>query len=55
MDKQQGTTVQHMKYIQYPVIIDNGEEYEKEYIYVQLNHFAPQQKSAQHFKSTLLQ
>ena len=32
------------KYIQYPVINHNGEEYEKEYIYVLLNHFAVQQK-----------
>ena len=27
-------------YIQYPVINHNGEEYEKECIYVLLNHFA---------------
>ena len=27
-------------YIYYPVIIHKGKEYKKEYIYVQLNHFA---------------
>ena len=31
-------------YIQYPVINHNGKEYEKERIYVQLNHFAVEQK-----------
>ena len=31
-------------YIQYLVIYHNGKEYEKEYIYVQLNHIAVQQK-----------
>ena len=31
-------------HIQYPVIIHNGKEYEKEYIYVYLSHFAVQQK-----------
>ena len=40
-------------YIQYPVIDHNGKEYEKEYVY--LNHFAVQQKLAQHRKSTILQ
>ena len=32
IDKQQGPTVQHGNYIQYPVINHNGKEYEKEYI-----------------------
>ena len=42
-------------YIQYPVINHNGKEYEKEHIYVELNHFAVQQKLTQHRKSTILQ
>ena len=42
-------------YIQYPVINHNGKEYEKEYIRVQLSHFAVQQKLTQHCKSTILQ
>ena len=42
------------KYIQYPMINHNREEYEKEYTYVQLNHFAVQQKLTQHCKSTVL-
>ena len=42
-------------YIQYPVINHNGKEYEKEYIYVKLNHFALQQKLMQYYKSTILQ
>ena len=44
-------------YSQYPVINHNGKEYEKEciYIYVCMNHFAVQQKLAQHCKSTILQ
>ena len=33
MDKQQGAAVQHMNYIQYPVISHNGKEYEKEYMH----------------------
>ena len=33
MDKQ-GPTVQHKKYIQYPVINQNQKEYEKEHIYI---------------------
>ena len=37
-------------YIQYPVINQNGKEYEKEY---SLNHFAVQQKLTQHCKSTM--
>ena len=42
--------------IQYPMINHNGKEYEKkEYIYVQLNHFAVQQKLTQHCKSAILQ
>ena len=41
---------------QYPVINHNGKEYKKRmYIYVQLNHFAVQQKLTQHCKSTILQ
>ena len=34
-------------YIQHPVINCHGKEYEKEYIYIQLNHFAVEQKSTQ--------
>ena len=34
-------------YIQYP-LIHNGKEYEKEYIYVQLNHLAVYQKLTQY-------
>ena len=41
-------------YIQYPVINHNGKEYEKEYIYIKLIHFAVQQKLTQR-KSTILQ
>ena len=37
-------------YIQYPVINHNTKEYEKEYVYVKLNHFAVQQKLTQHCK-----
>ena len=40
-------------YIQYPVINNNGKEYEKN-IYVQLNHFAVQQKLTQYCKSTIV-
>ena len=40
-------------YIQYPVINHSGKEYEKEYIYVQLNQFAIQQKLIQHCKSII--
>ena len=48
MDKQ-GATLQHRE-----VIIHNGTEYEKEYIHVQLSHFAVEQKlnnilNQQHF------
>ena len=42
-------------YIQYPMINHNGKEYEKEYIYVTLNHFAIQQKLTQQSKSTICQ
>ena len=54
MDKQQGPTG---NYIQYPVIKHNGKEYEEERIYICTteNHFAIQQKSTQHCKSTILQ
>ena len=34
MDKQQGPTVPHGNYIQYPVIKHKGKEFEKEYICV---------------------
>ena len=37
-------------YIQYPVIDHNRKEYEKEYIYLNLNHFAVRQKLTQHCK-----
>ena len=40
-------------YIQYLVISYNGKEFEKEYAYGQLNHFAVHQKLIQHFKSTV--
>ena len=45
-------------YIQYPEINHNGKEYKKRiymYIYIWLNHFAVQQKSTQHCKSTIFQ
>ena len=42
-------------YIHYDVINHNGKEYEEEYTYVKLNHFAIQQKLTQHCKSTILQ
>ena len=42
-------------YIQYLIIIYNGKESEKEYIYVYLNHFAVHLNLTQHCKSTLLQ
>ena len=42
-------------YIQYPMINHNGKQYEKEYTYVQLTHFAEHQKLTQHCKSTKLQ
>ena len=48
-DKQQGPTVEPGNYIQYPVINHNGKDY------VKLTHFAVQQKSTQHRKSTILQ
>ena len=38
-------------YIQHPVMNRDGKEYEKEYIYVQLNHVAVEQELAQHCKS----
>ena len=41
--------------IQYPVINHTGKRYKKEYTYIQLNHFAEQQKLTQHGKSTVLQ
>ena len=43
------------KYTQYPVINHNGKEYEKEYIYICLNHFAIYQKVAQQYKSIIFQ
>ena len=49
--KQQGLLYGTGNYIQNPVIKHNG----KEYIYVQLNHFAVHQKLTQHCKSTILQ
>ena len=39
-------------YIDYPIINHNGKEYEKEYKYVQLSHFAIQKKLVQNCKST---
>ena len=42
-------------YIQYPVLNHNGKEYEKEYIFVYLNHFAILQQLTQHCKPTILQ
>ena len=42
-------------YTQYPMINHTGKEYDKEYIYIKLNHFAVQQKFTQHCKSTILQ
>ena len=53
--KQQGPTVYHKNYIQYPMINHNGKGYEKEYKYIWLNHFAVQRKLMQHCKSTKLQ
>ena len=41
-------------YIQYLVINHNGKKYEKEYIYVKLNHLAVQQKLTEHCISTIL-
>ena len=41
-------------YIQYPGINHNGKEYEKEYIYIYLSHFAVLQKLTQHCKSMIL-
>ena len=38
-------------YIQHPVTNQNGKEYEKEYIYVQMSHFAVWKKLTQHCKS----
>ena len=54
-DKQQDPTVQHREHIQYLVINYNGKEYEKQYIYVKLNHFAVYQKLTKHCKLTILQ
>ena len=34
MDKQQGPTVLHRHYSQYPVVNNNGKEHEKEYTYI---------------------
>ena len=42
-------------YSQYPVVIRNGEEYQKRGIDVQLNHFAVLQKPTPRCKSTTLQ
>ena len=39
---------------QYSVINQTGKEYEKDYIYVKLNHFALQQKLTQHYKTAIL-
>ena len=54
MDKQQGPTVEHRDYIQYPLINHDGKEHEKEYTcmyisesYRYLSHFASQQKLTQ--------
>ena len=61
MDKQQVLLYSTGNYIQYPVINHNGKEYEKEYIYththiyVEVNHFAVQQKFTQYCKLTILQ
>ena len=33
MDKQQGPTIQHGNYTQYPMINRNGKEYEKESLF----------------------
>ena len=40
IDKQPGPTKQHREPYQYLVITCKEKEYEKEYIHVQLNHFA---------------
>ena len=40
-------------YIQYPTMNHNGKEYEKEYIYIKLNHFAVHLKLIQHCKTIL--
>ena len=46
-------------YIQCPIISHNGKKYIKKsmcvYIYMELKHFAVQQKLTQHCKSTILQ
>ena len=57
MDKQQSPTVQYRGLYATSCDKPNGKEYEKEYIhiYVQLNHFAAQQKLTQHCKSTIFQ
>ena len=41
-------------HIEYSVINHNRKKYEKEHIYIYLNHFAIQQKLTQHCKSTTL-
>ena len=55
MDKHKAPLYSTGNYIQYPVINHNGKEYEKEYIYIYLNHFAIYQKVAQHYKSVIFQ
>ena len=42
-------------YMQYPAINHNGKEYEREYVYIKLNHFAVHQKLKRHCKSTIFQ
>ena len=42
-------------YIQSPELDDDGKYYEKEHIFVYLNHFAIQQQLTQHCKPTILQ
>ena len=44
MNKQQGPTIQHRNYTQYPMTNHNGKENGKQYIHVKLNHYAVQQK-----------
>ena len=41
--------------MQYLVIYPDEKEYEKEYVYVKLNHFAIHQKLTVHCKSALFQ
>ena len=48
---EQGPTVWHRKLYSNPVTNHNEKEYEKDYVYIKLNHFAVQQKLI-HCKST---